>query len=204
MAGREGVRWPCGSPLLGMADSPLDRRRFFQQGLGKLFGKAVEVVERKVAPGYYVRPPGALPEAAFLAACTRCGECTAACPVHAISPLGPETGFAAGTPALKVELTACVMCLEMPCAGSCPTDALTVPDDGWKHVKMALVEIHTDSCLAYNGTECGICAQVCPAGEAAIFLDGSGRPVLADRCTGCGTCIIACVTTPKSISATPA
>jgi ferredoxin-type protein NapG len=187
-----------------MAETPLDRRGFFQQGLGKLFGKAVEVVERRVAPGTHVRPPGALPEAAFLAACTRCGECTAACPVHAISPLGPDAGFAAGTPALRVELTACVMCLEMPCAAICPTDALAVPDDGWTRVKMARVDIHEGRCIAFHGTECGVCAQVCPAGGLAIRLDGDGRPRLGDRCTGCGTCIIACVTTPKSISAMPA
>lgn len=187
-----------------MSDNPVDRRAFFSEGFRKMFGKAVEVVEQRVAPGQYVRPPGALPEPAFLGACTRCGECTVRCPVHAIRALGPETGLASGTPALQPDLTACVMCLEMPCAAYCPTDALAVPSDGWRHVKMARVEIHEDSCLAWRGTECGVCATVCPAGEAAIRLDEAGRPVLGDRCTGCGTCIIACVTTPKSISATPA
>ena len=73
-----------------MAESPVDRRAFFQQGFRKMFGKAVEVVEQKMAPGRYVRPPGALTEAAFLGACTRCGECVSACPVHAIKPLGIE------------------------------------------------------------------------------------------------------------------
>ncbi len=186
-----------------MADNPVDRRAFFAQGFRKAFGKAVEAVERKVAPGQYVRPPGALPEAAFLAACTRCGECTVRCPVHAISPLGPETGFASGTPALKPDLTACVMCLEMPCATYCPTDALAVPDDGWKYVKMARIEIDTERCIAYHDTECGVCAQVCPAGYEAIALNELGRPEIGARCTGCGTCVIACVTTPKSIVLTP-
>jgi ferredoxin-type protein NapG len=184
-------------------DSPLDRRGFFSEGLRKVFGKAVEVVEKKVAPGQYVRPPGALPEAAFLAACTRCGECTVRCPVHAISPLGPETGFASGTPALKPDLTACVMCLEMPCASYCPTDALTVPADGWKGVKIARAEIDENRCIAYNDEQCGICANVCPAGHEAISLDEMGRPHLHERCTGCGTCVVACVTSPKSISLTP-
>jgi ferredoxin-type protein NapG len=187
-----------------MADSPLDRRGFFAVGLRKVLGKAIEAVEHKVAPGRYVRPPGALPEPAFIAACTRCGECTLRCPVHAIRPLGPETGLASGTPALRPDLTACVMCLDMPCALHCPTDALTVPPDGWRHVKMAHVTIDQDTCIAYEGRECGVCAQVCPAGEQAIYLNESGQPVLADRCTGCGTCVIACVTSPKSISATPA
>lgn len=186
-----------------MAKGPIDRRSFFSEGMRRAFGKAVEVIEKKVAPGQYVRPPGALPEAAFLGACTRCGECTVRCPVRAIRPLGPETGLASGTPILSPELNACVMCLDMPCATYCPTDALAVPDDGWRHVKMAHVEIDTERCIAYQGTDCGVCAQVCPAGERAIYLNERGEPVLADACTGCGTCVIACITTPKSISATP-
>jgi MauM/NapG family ferredoxin protein len=186
-----------------MADNPVDRRRFFEQGFKRVFGKAVEVIEQKVAPGRHVRPPGALPEPAFLGACTRCGDCMAACPVHALTALGPETGFASGTPVLRPDVNACVMCLEMPCAANCPTDALAVPDDTWRRVKMARIQIDTGSCLPYNDTECGVCAQVCPAGYQALHLDEMGRPVLGDACTGCGTCIIACVTTPKSISASP-
>jgi len=186
-----------------MADHPVDRRAFFQQGLRRFFGEAAKVIEQKVSPGKYVRPPGALPEPAFLGACTRCGDCMTMCPVHALSALGPETGFASGTPVLRPDVNACVMCLEMPCAAACPTDALAVPDDKWRRVRMARIEIDTDRCLAFNGTECGVCAQVCPAGYEAIHLDEMGRPVLGEACTGCGTCIIACVTTPKSISATP-
>lgn len=185
-----------------MADSPLDRRGFFSVGLRRVLGKAIEAVEHKVAPGLYVRPPGALSEPAFLGACTRCGECTIRCPAHAIAPLGPETGLASGTPVIRPELNACVMCLDMPCATHCPTDALTVPPDGWRHVKMARVTIDQDTCIAYEGQQCGVCAQVCPAGEEAIYLNEMGQPLLADRCTGCGTCIVACVTSPRSISAT--
>ena len=186
-----------------MSGSPVDRRAFFQQGFAKFFGKAVEVVEQKITPGRYVRPPGALPEPAFIGACTRCGECVSACPVHAIKVLGPEAGLASGTPVLYPESHACVMCVEMPCAAVCPTDALTVPPDKWRGVKMATVTIDEARCLAWHDTECGVCAQVCPAGYQALHLDEMGRPVLGDACTGCGTCVIACVTTPKSISASP-
>src|SRR5262245_39841423 len=105
--------------------TPLDRRAFFTEGFRRVFGKASEVIGEKLSASQHMRPPGALPEAAFLAACTRCGECTAACPVHAIRPLGTEHGLASGTPALQVSSVACVMCTEMPCAQACPTDALS-------------------------------------------------------------------------------
>jgi ferredoxin-type protein NapG len=187
-----------------MADTPVDRRAFFSVGLRRMFGKAVEAIEQRVAPGQYVRPPGALPEAGFLGACTRCGECTVRCPARAISPLGPETGLASGTPVLRPDVNACLMCPDMPCATHCPTDALAVPDDGWTRVKMARVAIDEATCIAYDGnSNCGVCAQVCPAGERAIYLNEMAQPILADRCTGCGMCIVACVTTPKSITYTP-
>ncbi|HLA89822.1 MAG TPA: 4Fe-4S dicluster domain-containing protein [Gemmatimonadaceae bacterium] len=184
-----------------MSDLPLDRRAFFSQGLRRMLGKAVDVVQARVVAGRYVRPPGALPEPAFLAACTRCGECDRVCPVHAIHVLGTEHGLAAGTPALDVNHTACVMCTEMPCAAVCPTDALDVPEDGWLGVRMAVIAIDEERCIAHRDISCGVCARVCPVGEAALALDPRGRPVLGAACTGCGTCISACVTSPSSIAA---
>jgi len=169
-----------------------------------MLGRAVDTAaERLAGDRRYIRPPGALPEAAFLAACTRCGQCTDVCPVHAIHPLGAEHGLAAGTPALEVALTACVMCAEMPCAAACPTDALDVPDDLWRDVHIADIAIDAERCITYHGTACGVCARVCPVGETALRLDPDGHPVLGDACTGCGVCIRACVTSPSSISAAP-
>jgi ferredoxin-type protein NapG len=181
-----------------MADS-IDRRSFFSTGLRRALGHAVDAVSNKFAPGRYTRPPGALPEASFLAACTRCGECTAACPAHAIRPLGADAGFAAGTPALSVNVTACVMCTDMPCARACPTAALEVPSDLWKQVKLTSIAIDTERCIAYRDVECGVCARACPAGENALRIDYARHPVLGPDCTGCGVCIQACVTSPSSI-----
>lgn len=186
-----------------MADAPLDRRAFFSQGLRKVLGRAVDTVSDRVARRRHVRPPGALSEAAFLAACTRCGECSSACPVHAIAPLGTEHGLAAGTPALEVNVTACIMCADMPCAAACPTDALEVPDDLWRSVKMSVIAIDTERCITYRDVSCGVCARACPVGETALAIDGLGHPVLGHACTGCGACINACVTSPSSIAATP-
>ena len=39
-----------------------------------------------------IRPPGALDEKEFLAACIRCGRCADACPNRCINPFTVETG----------------------------------------------------------------------------------------------------------------
>lgn len=188
-----------------MTDSsgPLDRRSFFSQGLTRALREIVGAVEQKVVRAQYQRPPGALPEAAFLAACTRCGECSAVCPVHAITKLPPAAGLAAGTPVLDVAVTACIMCDGMPCAAACPTPALEVPPWGWRDAKVAQVEIDASRCITYRDVECGICARVCPVGEDALKMDDRGRPVIGAACTGCGQCLNACVTTPTSLSDRP-
>lgn len=188
-----------------MTDSsgPLDRRSFFSQGLTRALREIVGAVEERVVRAQYVRPPGALPEAAFLAACTRCGECSAVCPVHAITKLPPSAGLAAATPVLDVAVTACIMCETMPCAAACPTPALEAPAWGWRDVQMAQVEIDASRCITYRDVECGICARVCPVGEDALKMDERGRPVIGAACTGCGLCLNACVTTPSSLTAQP-
>lgn len=188
-----------------MTDSPgpLDRRSFFSQGFSRALREIVGAVEQRVVQAQYVRPPGALPEAAFLAACTRCGACAEVCPVHAITKLPPATGLAAGTPMLDVAVTACIMCETMPCAAACPTPALDVPAWGWRDAKMAQVSIDASRCITYRDVECGICARVCPVGEDALKMDDRGRPVIGAACTGCGQCLNACVTTPTSLVARP-
>jgi ferredoxin-type protein NapG len=190
-----------------MADTPgpdhLDRRGFFTHGWRRAMQEAVGAFSERMAPAAHVRPPGALPEPAFIAACTRCGACGEACPVHAIITLPSSAGLAAGTPTLNLDSKACIMCETMPCATACPTPALEVPSWGWRDVKMAEVRIETHTCITWRDVECGICVRVCPVGEDALKLDERGHPVIRAACTGCGQCIAACVTTPSSISAIP-
>lgn len=181
----------------------LDRRGFFTQGLKRALREAVEVFGDTMAPARYVRPPGALPEPAFLGACTRCGACGDACPVQAIVRLAPSHGLAAGTPVLEVATTACIMCETMPCAAACPTPALEVPAGGWREATLARLLIDESRCITYRDVECGICVRVCPVGPDALSLDDRGRPVVGAACTGCGQCVNACVTTPSSLSAVP-
>ncbi len=181
----------------------VDRRGFFSRGLRRALQEAVGALSERVAPAAHVRPPGALPEAAFVAACTRCGGCVSACPVGAITLLPPSAGLAAGTPALEVATRACIMCETMPCAAACPTPALEVPAAGWRGVRLAEVGIDQGRCITWRDVECGICARVCPVGPDALRLDDRGRPVIGAACTGCGQCLSACVTTPTSLVATP-
>src|SRR5258708_298030 len=82
--------------------------------------------------------------------------------VSALRTLGREQGLAAGTPALDVALTACVMCADMPCAAACPTDALDVPDEGWRGVRIARIAIDEERCITWHGSECAACATACP------------------------------------------
>ena len=91
----------------------------------------------------YYRPPGALPEVGFMAACTRCGDCITACPVHAIMKVPADGGFAAGTPYLDPGFQPCVVCPDMPCARACPTEALTVPEHGWQGLRLGKLELLT-------------------------------------------------------------
>jgi ferredoxin-type protein NapG len=180
--------------------SASDRREFVARGLSRLLGRAAEAVTERLTPTVYIRPPGSLPETGFLAACTRCGECGRACPAAAIIPLGAEHGLAGGTPALDPARNACLMCADMPCAAACPTEALSVPADGWASVVIGRAEIDAGRCITHRGVACGVCARVCPVGERALRLDGKGRPVLGESCTGCGACAVACVTAPSSIT----
>lgn len=175
------------------------RRELFRQTFGSWLEEMLKHTETRVSPRRYVRPPGALPEVAFLAACTRCGDCIRACPPYAIRKAPTEAGLAAGTPYIDPELVACVACPDMPCTRACPTDALTLPADGWSGYRLAAVELVPRRCVTFRGTSCRACADACPIGERALSMDENGHPVLkAEGCVGCGSCIRACITTPSS------
>ena len=182
------------------------RRDFLQRTIGKVLHQIAERAEKRVAPQRWFRPPGAAPEVAFLAACTRCGDCIDVCPVHAILKTPANGGgLAAGTPYIDPAVRACIVCEDMPCAAECETGALTVPEDLngrgiWAGLHMGVLELDPQRCITFQGAECGVCARACPIGEAALALDERGQPVLKpEGCVGCGVCVTACVTLPSSL-----
>jgi len=180
-----------------------DRRDFFRQSFGQWGEKLLEQTEERIVQRKYVRPPGALPEMAFLAACTRCGACEPVCPPHAIVPVPTSGGLAAGTPAIDPHTQPCIVCLDMPCVRACPTGALLPPPDGWDGYRIggATVEFVPERCVTYQGTPCRVCADACPVGEKALTIDEAGHPVLRwEGCVGCGVCVRECITSPSSFA----
>jgi len=176
-----------------------DRRGFFRDAFGKVFQEVARRTEEKVLPRRWFRPPGAAPEIAFVALCTRCGDCIDVCPVHAIVKAPANAGLAAGTPILEPDRQACVVCEDMPCARACETGALVVPPDGWAGLHMGVLTLDPDRCITFHGAACGVCARACPVGERALAMDAGGHPVIKpEGCVGCGVCVTACVTTPSS------
>jgi ferredoxin-type protein NapG len=181
-----------------------DRRTFLLQNLlslGRLFSDAVsETITTASGGKRYLRPPGAIEEAAFLLTCTRCGDCAKACPGQVIKFLPPTAGAAVGTPYIDPLEAACDLCGK--CMPACEPKALLVVEDPRK-VKMGTAVINPDTCWAYEGQVCDLCYQRCPFPDEAIRMVAGKPEIFVDACTGCGLCAYVCVSTPISIKIEP-
>lgn len=207
-------------------EKPMDRRRFFREGLRHLFGqveKAAAPVQRfaeefakldqpanqptpaepKPAPRpvtlpLVLRPPGAVPEASFLSTCSRCGDCVKACPAQCIV-IDPNVG--GGAPHIMAERAPCTVCEELACMNACPTGALQlVPRFA---INMGKAVWGEGKCVRGDGDECTKCLDICPMGSAAIDLNEQGQVVVHQSCVGCGQCQYVCPTTPRAIVVVP-
>lgn len=181
-------------------------------------------LDGKKSSATVLRPPGAVSEERFLAACTKCGLCVSACPYQALVLAKPGDGRPIGTPYFVMREHPCRMCRDIPCAAKCPTGALdiglvsdhdtggTVPNINKARIGLAVIDRET--CIAYWGIQCDACYRACPVIDKAITVD----PVRNDRtgkhailapvvhsghCTGCGMCERACVTKKASIFVLP-
>jgi len=168
-----------------------------------------------------LRPPGALAEPQFLAACIRCYRCQDACEPGAIQFYDATAGELFHTPYVDPAQKACTLCNK--CGPACPTGAL-LPFDNRADVTMGSVALSEDLCLSFkakrirgeqdllmrlgrSATEssamterrgpCGECYMFCPLRNRAItLLPGSFlAPVIhTEHCVGCGMCEEICRT----------
>ena len=115
-----------------MSPSSVARRKFLNSiaaaaGTGCLLTLGATWVARpgNAHAAQALRPPGALAEERFLAACIRCGLCVRDCPYDTLklAPVGGAEagGVAAGTPYFNGRKVPCEMCDDIPCVKACPT-----------------------------------------------------------------------------------
>ncbi len=162
----------------------------------------------RAAADCLLRPPGALGEDDFLAACIRCGQCVEACPFDTLklaTSLG--AGRDRGSPYMNARDIPCYLCEghgDLKCITACPSGALA-PVADIKDIRMGIAVLDEGTCLAYNGTVCRACWHACPLPNEAIRFDDMLRVVVVDdACIGCGLCDHACPTTPSAIPIRPA
>jgi ferredoxin-type protein NapG len=192
--------------------APASRRRFLKEAAGVAGGAGLLALgaglyarQASALPAAAIRPPGALAEAEFLAACVRCGLCVRDCPYDTLKLARLGDGVATGTPYFEARGIPCEMCEDIPCVAACPTGAL---DRGLTEIgkaKMGLaVLIDQENCLNFLGLRCDVCYRVCPVIDKAITLERIHNPrsdrhamllptVHSEYCTGCGKCEKSCV-----------
>ena len=194
----------------------MDRREFFRLGAKKTAKAAVDTAEKHVnqKASRWIRPPFAISELEFISNCTRCGECTAACPHQVIFPLPVRVGVeVAATPAMDLLNKGCHLCEGWPCVTACEPNALLIPETEANSTanteiditqaintpQIAVVELDENQCLPFSGPECGACKGSCPIEGALIWKDEKPE-IVAELCVGCGMCREVCITEPKAIT----
>jgi ferredoxin-type protein NapG len=182
------------------------------------------VDEGKSAP-LILRPPGAVPEKEFLATCTKCGMCVAACPYDSLTLAKPGDNKPIGTPYFIPRTNPCYMCKDIPCVPVCPTGSLDKALVSQKNesgelkldinmAQMGLAVIDRETCIAYAGIQCDACYRACPLIDKALTVEytrniRTGKhailePVVnSEACTGCGLCEKSCVTKKAAIFVLP-
>lgn len=131
-----------------------------------------------------IRPPWALAETAFTAACTRCCDCVNACPQHIL------VVDRNGQPTVDFDRGECTFCGK--CAEACQPRALQKKqgEAPWQ------LKAHIgNGCIARNNVVCRACGDACPV-QAIRFrpaVMAAAQPEIeAEKCTGCGACFAPC------------
>lgn len=204
-----------------------ERRRFFltvarATGLAILGGLTWSAyVDEVKATSLILRPPAALDEEDFLAACIKCGMCVEACPFDTLKLARPGDNKPLGTPYFEPRKIPCYMCVDIPCVTVCPTNALNIrkvqnieKELDINRAQMGVAVVDDSSCIAFWGIQCDACYRACPLLGKAITIEYTKnertgkhaflKPIVhPDICTGCGLCEKACVTEKAAIFVLP-
>ena len=140
-----------------MSERQREARRRFLRSIG--FGS---VILAAALSGVYpvlkrlkerLRPPGAIDEDAFLAACIKCGQCVQVCPVEAIKLADVDEGMGIGVPYIDARAQACdFSCDATQCILACPTGALDHAITKKEEVTMGFAKlVEPENCLAMQG-----------------------------------------------------
>ena len=169
--------------MTGKQFNGLSRRDFLQIAGGLSSAGMLFLLLRPKWTFSSVRPPGALPEGAFEAACIRCGRCISACDQNAI---GLDTE---GLPYIDGLSGWCNF--SMDCIEVCPSGALLPVDPAT--AKIGIATIDRDRCIAWDYPACRLCYEKCLDFQQAIWLDDDLRPHVDESlCTGCAACTNIC------------
>nr|VFK50101.1 MAG: ferredoxin-type protein NapG [Candidatus Kentron sp. TC] len=212
--------FPARIRIIDKEKTIIDRRRFLTDGARALcgvglLGAGIGLHSRKALPAQALRPPGALPEEDFLAACVRCGLCVRACPYDIVRLAEPGEPISTGTPYFISRTGPCEMCPDIPCVPVCPSGAL---DHGLTEIDKARMGLAVladqESCIAFRGLRCEVCFNTCPVRGKAITIEPRANPrtgmhamlipvVHSEHCTGCGKCEQACILEEAAIKVYP-
>ena len=118
--------------------------------LSAALGGGMFIAPKLYSKQSFLRPPRALEEERFLAACIKCGQCVQVCPYHSLSLLDIDTLNSVGTPYVEAEKRGCYLCDLFPCVLACPTGSLSHDTSEPRDVRMGMAYIkNIDDCLAF-------------------------------------------------------
>ncbi|MBF0530569.1 MAG: 4Fe-4S binding protein [Deltaproteobacteria bacterium] len=143
-----------------------------------------------------VRPPGALNEKAFLARCTKCGQCLRICPTNVIQPAMWEAGWEGlWTPALNFRIGSSGCQLNcVACGHVCPTAAIRPLSLDEKlgrgrfaaqgPIRLGMAAVDRTRCLPWAvDRPCLVCQELCPVSPKAIFTKVAYEPIRGGQAT---------------------